>query len=71
MIILLLNKGLKFYIYKKERERLLYENGGGKKIVGHFKLKLWMFFWGHSEREWPLVMLKKTLVEILYNYICT
>ena len=25
-----------------------------KKIVGHFKLKLWTFFWGHGEREWPL-----------------
>ena len=26
-----------------------------KKIVGHSKLKLWTFFWGHGEHEWPLV----------------
>ena len=31
---------LKFDIQKKEREGLLYENGAGKKIVDHFKLKL-------------------------------
>ena len=23
-------------------------------MVGHFKLKLWAFFWGQGEREWPL-----------------
>ena len=40
---------------KKEWEELLYENGTGKKIVSHFKLKLWTFFWGHGEHEWPLV----------------
>ena len=47
---------MKFYIYKKEREGLLYENGGGKKIVGHSKLKLWTFSWGHGECEWPLIL---------------
>ena len=24
-------------------------------MVGHFKLKLWAFFWGQGECEWPLV----------------
>ena len=45
---------MKFDIHKKEQEGLLYENGIGKKIVGHSKLKLQTFFWGHGEREWPL-----------------
>ena len=30
-------------------------NGAGEKIFSHSKLKLWTFFWGHGEREWPLV----------------
>ena len=29
-----------FDIHIKEREGRLYQNGTGKKIVGHFKLKL-------------------------------
>ena len=41
---------------KKEREGLLYENGADEKIASHSKLKLWRFFWGHSERERPLVV---------------
>ena len=45
---------MKFDIYKKEQEGWLYENGAGKKITGHSKLKLWTFFWGQGEREWPL-----------------
>ena len=32
----------------------MYENATGKKIVGHAKLKLWTFFWGQGEYEWPL-----------------
>ena len=40
---------------QKEREGLLHENGAGEKIVSHSKLKLWTFFWGCDEREWPLV----------------
>ena len=24
-------------------------------IVSHSELKLWTFFWGHGEREWPSV----------------
>ena len=39
---------------KKEWEGLLYENGAGKTIVSHSKIKLWTFFWGHGECEWPL-----------------
>ena len=39
---------------KKEQKGLLYENGANEKIVCHFELKLWTFFWGHDEREWPL-----------------
>ena len=35
------------------KKGLLYENGAGKKIAGHSKLKLWTFFWGHGECEWP------------------
>ena len=42
------------WIHKKEQEGQLYENGAGKKMVGHSKLKLWPFFWGQGEREWPL-----------------
>ena len=49
----------------KEQEGLLYENGAGKKIVGHSKLKLWTFFWSHDEREWPL-QLKVVINVILY-----
>ena len=41
---------------KKRTGRIIYENGTGKKIVGHSKLKLWTFFWGHGECEWPLVL---------------
>ena len=36
---------MKFDIHKKEWEAWLYENGTGKKFVGHSKLKLWIFFW--------------------------
>ena len=39
---------------KKNGEGLLYENGVGKKIIGHSRLKLWILFWGHCECEWPL-----------------
>ena len=39
MIILKLNNEAKFDIHKKEREGLLYENGAGKKNVGHSKVK--------------------------------
>ena len=45
---------MKFDIHKKEPKELLYENGTGKKIVRHSKLKLWIFLWGHGEHEWPL-----------------
>ena len=38
--------------YTKKKER---ENGAGKKTVSHFKLKLWAYFWGQGECEWPLV----------------
>ena len=34
------------------QEGQLYENDAGKNIVGHSKLKLWIFLWGHGEREW-------------------
>ena len=44
-----------FDIHKKEQEGLSYENSAGKRILGNSKLKLWTFFWGHGEREWPLV----------------
>ena len=40
---------------QKRMEGLLYENGATKKIVGHSKLKFWIFFWGHDEREWSIV----------------
>ena len=36
-----------------KKEWRVYENGVGKKIVGHSKLKLWTFFWGQGEQEWP------------------
>ena len=39
---------------KKNGKDLLYENGAGEKIVSHSKLKLWTFFWGYAECEWPL-----------------
>ena len=45
---------VEFDIHKKEWEGLLYENGAGKKIVGHSKLKLWTFFWGHGKCDWLL-----------------
>ena len=44
---------MKHLTHTKEWEEWLYEkNGAGKKIVGHSKLKLWTFFWGHGEHEW-------------------
>ena len=43
---------MKFEIHRKDWEGWLYENGWGKKIVGHSKLT---FFWGHGECEWPIV----------------
>ena len=43
---------MKFDMHKKEWEGL-YENGAGK---SHSKLKLWTYFWGHSECEWPLII---------------
>ena len=49
---------MKFDIHKKEQEGLLYENG---KIISHSKLKLWTFFWGHGEHEWP-----STIVEPIW-----
>ena len=55
---------MKFDIHKKEWEGLLYENGAGEKIVGHSKLKLWTFFWGHGEHEWPLHVAVITLMRV-------
>ena len=43
------------YTHKTEREGWWYETDAGKKIVAHSKLKLWTFFWGQCEREWPFV----------------
>ena len=40
---------------QKKNGKLLYENGAGKKIVSHSKLKLWQFSWGHGKHEWPLI----------------
>ena len=51
-------------IHKKEREGLSYENGGGKKIVGHSKLKLWTFFWGQGEHECPLVIIAMIIMNL-------
>ena len=51
---------MKFDIHKKEREGLLCENSADKKIVSHSKRKLWTFFWGHGEHEWPLQMIYTT-----------
>ena len=44
---------IEFDIHKKEQEGLLYENGVGKKIVGHSKLKVMNIFWGQGECKWP------------------
>ena len=55
---------MKFDIHKKEREGLLYENGAGENIVSHSKLKLWIFFWGHGESEWPLVPIPFMLLHV-------
>ena len=53
---------------QKEWEGYLYENGAGKEIVGHSKLKLWIFFWSQDESEWPLVCTQPLVVNILYSY---
>ena len=34
---------------KNENDNYMEKNIEGKKIVGHSKLKLWTFFWGHGE----------------------
>ena len=39
---------------KKRTGRIIIWKYTGKKIVDHFKLKLWAFFWGQGECEWPL-----------------
>ena len=43
------------YTKKNGMDNYNYENGTGKKMVAHFKLKVWAFFWRQGEREWPLV----------------
>ena len=61
----------KFDIHKKVQERYmyLYENGEGKKIVSPSKLKLWTFFWGQVECEWPLVLtlVSTTAIQVANN----
>ena len=52
--------------HKEEQKGLLYKNGTGKKIVGHFKLKLRTFFWGHGECEWPLITNINS-----FSYLCS
>ena len=47
---------IEIWHHKNEWEGLLYKNGAGEKIIGHSKLKLWTFFWGHGECEWPKVL---------------
>ena len=37
-------------------------------MVCHFKVKLWAFFWGQGEHEWPLVDGKYNSHVILYLY---
>ena len=49
---------MKFDIRKKRWEGQLYENGAGKMIVGHFKLKLVTFFCCHGKHERPLHVAK-------------
>ena len=44
-----------FTYTKQKRERYLYENDAGEKIVGYSKLKLWTLFRGHGEHEWHLL----------------
>ena len=38
----------------------------GTGVCGHSKLKLWIFFWGQGESEWPLVGLM-----IAYRHLMT
>ena len=41
-----------WHAQKKKTGRInICENGAGKKIVGHCKLKLWAFFWGQSKHN--------------------
>ena len=42
---------MKFDIHKKNG---ISENGAGKTIFDHYKLKIWTCFWGQGECEWPL-----------------
>ena len=63
---------MKFDTHKKEQGRQLDENGAGINIVGHSKLKLLTFSWGHGECEWYLTLLlsfvvfKTTFHSLLY-----
>ena len=41
-------------IWNTQKEIIIW-NGASKKSFDHFKLKLWTFFWGQGEHEWPLV----------------
>ena len=36
-------------------------------MVGHFKLKLWAFFWGQGEREWPLHYMDTSWIMSVWN----
>ena len=45
---------IKIWHSQKRMERTTIWNGKGKKIVDLSKLKLWAFFWGSDEPEWPV-----------------
>ena len=40
-------------------------NNSNIQSVGHSKIKLWTFFWGDGEHQWPLVHIK-----LSDDYIC-
>ena len=63
------------YTKKNGNDNYNYENGFDKKIIGLSKLKLWTFFWGQGEHEWPLyvwdtfLLVLENIISILTNII--
>ena len=54
MILQLNNEAMDWNLTYTKKDNYNYENSAGKKIVGHSKLKLWIFLWGQV--KWPLIV---------------
>ena len=53
-----MKQSIEIWHTQKRAERTIIWKWSDEKVVSHSKLKLWTFFWGHGECEWPLVYSK-------------